>query len=446
MKKLFILFAWATFLSTAAHTFAQIVPAPSNEKDLEELQSIEGPEILPTCRQIIGYYCSWQWYDRGGLLAPQNVDYSRYTILNYSFFQPDTLGNLFGTDEWADSVLLRGRYDWSSSVQPAYIPNTSVIDQAHVWGVKVMVSIGGWTLSDNFPQVAKHPERRAHFAQECVRLLREYQFDGIDIDWEYPGYEEHQGSASDKENFTLLMKSIRDSIDAYGKKVKAKYLLTAAFGASQSNIDHIEYEKLVPIMDYFNIMTYDINGAWSDEANHHSPLYSPAKGYQGSVDLTFKTLTQKRRVPPEKINIGAAFYGRSVKFKNTTPALYAQNETKQGDIRTFPEDEGFPMYYYILSRKEQYAFVEKWDSVAQAPYMVSEQRGTFISYDNPQSVKLKAEYVIQHDAGGVIIWDISGDYLEKRPGSGKITNTPLVDQLVTILQPCRRKTIKKRWR
>src|SRR6478609_1095807 len=88
------------------------------------------------CKQIIGYYPSWQMYKRGGLVKPENVDYSKYTILMYSFFAPDTNVVLWGTDAWADTILLRGNIDWGKG-ETFYYPNTSIIDQAHVWGTKV---------------------------------------------------------------------------------------------------------------------------------------------------------------------------------------------------------------------------------------------------------------------------------------------------------------------
>jgi chitinase len=421
---------------------SQVLAQPG---DLKDTTYLESPDITPTCRQIIGYYPSWQWYDRGGLMHPERLDYTRYTILQYAFYQCDTMGNVYGTDEWADSVLLRGRFDWSSAVQPAYIPNTSLVDYAHVWGVKVCLSIGGWTLSENFPKVAADPARRAHFASECVRMCRTFQFDGIDIDWEYPGYADHKGTPADKENYTLFMKAIRDSLDAYGKEIKYKFLLTAAFGANLSQMQFIEYEKLVPIMDYFNMMTYDFNGSWSEDANHNSPLYSPAKGYQGSVDECVKLLTTKFGVPPEKILIGAGFYGRSLLFKDKPADLYATGHTGRVDDKIFRDDEGQPQYYNIALKQEKF-FNEFWDDTAKVPYMISKDGKTFLSYDNARSIRLKAEYLVEKELGGVIIWEVTGDYIEKTPGSGRLEGTPLSDELVNVMKPCRRKTIRRRWR
>jgi chitinase len=406
------------------------------------LTKAQVPEKNESCKEIIGYYPSWQMYKRSGAVTPEALDYSRYTILNYSFFAPDSLGYLAGTDPWADTILLRGKIDWSKP-QPGYYPNTSLIDFSHLWGVKIMVSIGGWTLSDNFPRIANDPVKRARFASECNRVIKQYQFDGIDIDWEYPCYEEHSGLPEvDKKNYTLFMQQIRDSIDALGKIHNRHYLLTAAFGANPSQMDCIEYEKVSVFMDYINMMTYDFNGVWTDISAHNSPLYPPAKGYEGSLDEAFRLLME-RNVPTEKINLGVAFYGRTLRgFKGADPDLHIPHEGISDQIR-YPLHEGQPLYYRIVDEINDYE--EKWDDVAKVPYLLNKKDSSFVSYDNEKSIKLKAEYALDKKCGGVIIWDATGDYILKRPGTLLISGTPLADQLVNVLQPCELPRIKKRY-
>ena len=398
-----------------------------------------------SCKQIIGYYPSWQMYKRNGAVVPEFIDYSRYSILNYSFFQPDSNGFLTGTDPWADSLLLRGRMDWSKP-QPAYYPNSSLVDFAHLWGTKVMISIGGWTLSDNFPEIASKPHKTQNFVNECVRVIKEYQFDGIDIDWEYPCYEEHSGRPEmDKKNFTKFMYAIRVGIDslaqAMGRSKEDKFLLTAAFGAAKKNMDCIEYDQVSQFMDYINAMTYDFNGPWSQEANHNSPLYAPAKGSNGSLDVAFKMLTE-RCVPANKINLGVAFYGRSLRgFGGETPDMYAPHEGKV-DVERYPLHAGNPLYYRILDEMDDYE-KQLFDEVAGNPYAISTDDSTFIAYDDPKSIEMKAKYVKENNCGGVIIWDATGDYLEKIKGSLLLTGTPLADKLVEVLEPCNIPKIKK---
>ena len=148
---------------------------------------------------------SWQWYDRNKFADPNNIDFIKYDRINYAFFQPDTNGNLFGTDEWADPQLLWGPYIYDESKQFMSGPNRNyfcswdeptrekphpnhncnyhdvergLLHLAQSKGVQVMPSIGGWTLSDYFPQIAANPAKRENFAQQCVDLIEAYGFDG----------------------------------------------------------------------------------------------------------------------------------------------------------------------------------------------------------------------------------------------------------------------------
>ena len=97
-------------------------------------------------REIIGYYPAWQWYDRDGLVNPQTIPYSKYSIINYAFFKPNFDGTLSGLDPWADDNLLQGKINYQTN-PPSHYPNTSLVDLAHLSGVKVLISIGGWTQS-----------------------------------------------------------------------------------------------------------------------------------------------------------------------------------------------------------------------------------------------------------------------------------------------------------
>jgi len=379
------------------------------------------------CKEIIGYYPNWQWYDRAKLVNPSTIDYSKYSILNYCFFKPESSGLISNTDTWADENLLQGAINWSTT-PVSYYPNTSLIDLAHNAGVKVMVSIGGWTLSDNFPSIAATPSKRALFAGECNRLLQFYNFDGIDIDWEYPGFAEHSGTPADKVNFTLFMQQIRDSINALGTRTGKTYKLSACFGASAAHAANIEWNNLLPILDMFNIMTYDYFGTWDCAANHNSPLFAPASGDPAfNLNGTFNLLTNTYNVPASKINLGVGFYGRS---QLGATALHAPTSCS-ANTTIFFADDGSPLYYNINSNLS--LFNQYWDNLAKVPYLLGKPStsafGTFVSYDNKLSIGLKAQYILDNNLRGAIIWEITGDYIETSTGSGLIANTPLVDTL-----------------
>ena len=376
-----------------------------------------------TKKEIIGYYPSWKYYARNNLFKPANIKYDRVTILNYAFFAPSIDGTLKGTDAYADTILLKGENDW---VNGGYKPNTSLIDLAHKNNVKVMVSIGGWTLSNNFSPIAADPVKRAKFAAECVRLIKEYKFDGIDIDWEYPGFAEHNGRPEDKINYTKLLQEIKNSLNAYSQKTGKKYLLTAALSANASHIANLEVEKLNNLLDMFNIMTYDFSGPWETITGHNSPLYN----YQGSlnpgynVDAAYKIYTQKYKIPTSKINIGIAFYGRA--FAGGTALNSAHTG---GDLVNFPEDEAAPTYYEIKQKISSYN--RTWDNASKVPYLTGKTSKSFVTYDDEESVCIKADYVMSNNLGGVIIWEITGDYLDAK-------TTPLQDQIYAVFnnKPC----------
>lgn len=380
------------------------------------------------CPDIIGYYPNWQWYDRAKLVNPMTIDYAKYSIINYAFFKPEVSGALVSTDAWADENLLLGQINWSTT-PVSYYPNTSIIERAHNANTKVLPSIGGWTLSYNFPTIAADATKRDTFAHSCCNLIRTYHFDGIDIDWEYPGYAPNGGTVADKQNFTLLLQTLKDSLTALGAQQSKTYLLTACFGASRSNMQNIEWNNVKNILDIMNLMTYDYFGSWDAVANHNAPLYKPTQGDATfNIDSTVSYLINNYQVPASKIAAGVAFYGRSAKT-STAPALFAP--IIGTDNVTFSDDAGTPTYYNVL--KMQNLFTRLWDANAQVPYLVGNgSLQTFVSYDDQESIALKANYIKTKNLRGAIIWEITGDYVETTIGSGIVGSTPLVDTLKSV--------------
>ncbi len=382
-----------------------------------------------TCREVIGYYPNWQWYDRAKLVDPMSIFYEKYTILNYSFFKPETTGAISSTDTWADENLLLGEINWQTS-PPSYFPNTSIPSRAHLVGTKVLASIGGWTLSDNFPQIAASAAKRATFAHGCNLLCGQYDFDGIDIDWEYPGFAEHGGGPADSINFTLLLAQIRDSLTVFGTAHGKTMFLTACAGASETNMSFIQWPQVMAELDFVNLMSYDFFGSWDPITNHNAPLFAPAQGEPTfNINSAITKLTGFYGVPAAKINAGLAFYGRSIKTVGA-PILHGP-QTANVDNVTFPDDLGTPLYYNVLPKLP--LFSEQYDVTAQVPYLLGiNGLNTFLSYDNKNSIANKANYIKTQNLAGTIIWEITGDYIETYPGSGVIAGTPLLDTLNTV--------------
>ncbi|UYZ63110.1 glycosyl hydrolase family 18 protein [Hymenobacter weizhouensis] len=455
-------------------------------------------------KQIIGYITQWgPWKDIPGLIPKGslnhlNVDYSQYTIINFSFFgvavdgsihsgdyrnpniaqpgatqQPAPLVNTDIYSSW-DLYLLQGELDiiqyisdgsyayslgyrnapggWSnvntgeSGAFPLAIHKQGgklgLLDLAHQQGVKVMASIGGWSMSKHFGEMAATPAKRAAFIRDCKKLIA-MGFDGIDLDWEYPGQAgmNFTGQPQDYTNFAVLVEEIRAAIGP-GK------LITAAFTAVPTKFNQFDWARLSRSMDYFNFMTYDYNGGWSGKAGHNSPLYDyPNAEYAGfSLDATTQGI-KAAGIPLNKVNLGVAFYGRGV-VTNGPAALHAPTVKRQetvspdgsvmtaADFANWPKDvwDGTPNYQAILAQTANWT--EHWDDNAKVPYKTN--GSYFLSYDNERSVGLKAQYVKDQQLAGVIVWTLSGDWtgLASNPQvlGGKLvyspnTKAPLVNKL-----------------
>lgn len=370
-------------------------------------------------KNVIGYFGNWMWYRRGKLVNPQTIQYSKYTHINYSFFVPTTSGDVVESDAWADENLLLGETDWNNG---GYKPNTSIVDLAHQAGVKIVMAVGGWNHSPIFPDIAANPSTRQRMVNTIIAHVKKYKFDGVDMDWEYPGDPGQGGGAGDYYNFTYLIKELRQALNNLSKETGKTYSLSSCFSADKEKMKNIDWEAIVPELDFINLMTYDFFGAWDPIANHLAPLYPTEYGDANfCVSEAYKNLVNEYHIPKSKLNLGAPFYGRAQKGVST---LYG-NGTGTADSQTFPEDEGSPTYYNIMSRMNQYT--ENWDDKTKTPYLT--KADGFVSYENPRSIGEKAKFVVDNGVAGLIIWEITSDMLApSQTSSGKI-ETPLVDKI-----------------
>jgi chitinase len=361
-------------------------------------------------REVIAYYPSWKPLNEPGSLTPDKIPYQKLTIINYAFFFPLADGTIVGKDSANDARILHGAP--AAADRPA-TPGLTTL--AHRNDVKVMLSLGGWDDSRNFPAVASAALTRAQFAHSCAQRIREYGFDGIDIDWEFPGYAPHNGTPADRDNFTLLLRTLRDTLDALGTANGTRLLLTAALPSDSARAAAMDVRRVAALLDFLNIMTYDYHGPWDPLAGHNAPLYTDGVGGL-SVHGSFTLYHEFYGIPADKITLGVPFYGHS--YRNCT-AL--QSPHGGADATRFPEGA---FYTTILGSIPQ--FTRYWDDLAKVPYLVDSTSRTLVSYDDPESIRWKVSYARENDARGFIIWEITGDYLPD--GS-----TPLLDALVTAL-------------
>ncbi|MDW3209217.1 MAG: glycoside hydrolase family 18 protein [Reichenbachiella sp.] len=261
--------------------------------------------------------------------------------------------------------------------------------------LKVLVSLGGWGGCETCSPVFSTDENRKVFAASVVNVLKQYNADGIDLDWEYPaieGFPGHEYKPEDKQNFTALVQELRA---AMGEGYELSF---AAGGFDKFLIESVEWDKVMPLFNRVNLMSYDLINGFSTETGHHTALYSnPLQ--EVSTDYAVQFL-DSIGVPLNKIVIGAAFYARvweNVPKENN--GLYQSGKFLKGI--------GYPNLDSTLSADN--GFQTYWDSVSMAPYAYSETLHQFATYDNPQSVETKVKYVKDKKLGGIMFWELRND-------------------------------------
>lgn len=378
------------------------------------------------CGEVVAYFASWKWYQRGKLVRPAHIDFSKYTIINYAFFKPQADGSVTEGDGYADPILLLGP---EITVDGARIRDTSqsLVHLAHRHGLKVIGSVGGWTWSPAFSQLSADPSRRRRFAERCLHLVRKYDLDGIDIDWEHPG----KNKKNEKEHFTSLLQQLRETFSGARTSSGAKIMITIAVGPAPAHLEAIDWERVTPMVDLVHLMAYNYSGAWEPRTGHLAPLYAPAYGDKRlCADGAVRMITGRFQVPSDKLTLGIPFFGRSV--LSIGKATLQSPSTGLPDAGTFPEGKGTPPYYAIT--RIAGSLDTEFDPLSRATYLTGKNdRPLFISFDDTASVGLKATYAVEQQLAGVMIWDLAGDYTESAPGSGRIKDTPLVNAIHAAL-------------
>ena len=275
--------------------------------------------------------------------------------------------------------------------------------------LKILYSAGGWSWSDGFSDAALTPQSREIFARSAVAFMLKHNLDGIDLDWEYPGLpgDGNTHRKQDKQNFTDLLKLIREKLDKQsikeGRKRKDFYLLTIATGAFQAYLDNTEMKIAHQYLDFINIMTYDFYTGGAANTGHHTNLSPSYHNLTTYSMYCIKAVEQhiNAGIPHVKLVLGAAFYGRG--WEGVEPVNNGLYQKYEGSGRSYSYSKLVSEYINLNG------YVRYWDDGAEAPYLWNDSTQTFITYDDAQSMHLKADYVIEKGLGGVMFWEYSHD-------------------------------------
>ncbi|WP_295801694.1 glycosyl hydrolase family 18 protein [uncultured Microbulbifer sp.] len=280
--------------------------------------------------------------------------------------------------------------------------------------LKILPSIGGWTLSDPFFFFGDTAKRKT-FVDSVEEFIRTWKFfDGVDIDWEYPGGQGANASlgdpAADGETYRLLMRDLRAMLDRVEQDTGREYELTSAIGAGSDKIEDVDYMAVQQYMDYFFVMTYDFYGGWSNEVlGHQTALYAPS--WRPDTDYTTDNGIQAllaEGVDPGKLVVGAAMYGRGWTGVSGWTGGDHMTGTATGMVSGTWE-AGVVDYRDIVGRIATGEWQEYYDATAEAPYIFKPSTGDLITYDNHRSVLAKGAYVQSKSLAGLFSWEIDAD-------------------------------------
>jgi len=392
--------------------------------------------------KIIGYYPSWGAYGRA--YHVWDIDASKVTHINYAFADicwngihgnPDPTGpnpqtwtcqdengtiqvpngSIVLGDPWIDAQQTNPGDSWSDPIR-GNLKQLILLKQANPH-LKTIISVGGWSWSNRFSDTAATQQTRENFANSAVNFLRKYQFDGIDLDWEYPvsgGLPGNGYRPEDKRNYTLLLQEVRNKLNAAGAQDGKHYLLTIAAGAGPSFRQNTELANIAGIVDWINIMTYDFNGGWQSISAHNAPLYydpaASAAGVPDAQDFNGAAAVQgflDAGVPAAKIVMGVPFYGRG--WSGCANANNGQYRSCTGTPPGTWESGVFDFTDLQNNYINKNGYTRYWNDTAKVPYLYNPANGNFISYDDTESLGHKTAFIHSRSLGGAMFWEFSGD-------------------------------------
>jgi chitinase len=374
-----------------------------------------------------------EWRIDGRKYLVRDVDRSgaaaKLTYLEYSFGDVSADGRCVGDAEhdyqrqFSADESVDGKGDTAGQPLAGNFNQLRKLKEKHPQ-LKVTFSIGGWGGSENFSDAALTPESRRRFVASCVdRALKGNLpkvggrpqggdgagagiFDGIDVDWEWPGSEGGAGSVvrpADKRNFTLLLAEFRRQLDAFGEEVGRRFALSTFVSDDPARIRAgFEPKEIFQYLDYASVNGFDLHGPWDRTTNHSAQLFTPKadpSAQQSSVDAAVRTWLDAG-APPRKLSVSVSAFGHGWRgVPATNNGLYQRSGgPAPGGYQDGDED------YRILAKRGGEHFR---DTANGAHWLYNGDE--WWSYDDPEVIRQKAAYVKKHGLGGMTLWSLDAD-------------------------------------
>ncbi|KAK3338864.1 chitinase 1 precursor [Neurospora tetraspora] len=355
------------------------------------------------------YFTNWGIYGRN--YHPADLPADKITHVLYSFANLRSDGTVFSSDTWADTDMHYPGDSWNDIGTNVYgsIKQLFLLKKAHRH-LRVLLSIGGWTYSQtspsNFALAASTPSSRTQFALSALGLMKDWGFDGLDIDWEYPA------SDTEAQNFLLLLKEIRSQLDKYAAEQAAgyKFLLTIAAPAGPERYGVLQpyLKEMGETLDFMNLMAYDFSGSWDTKSGHQANLFPNPQNPDSTPFSADRAVTDYVNfgMPSEKIVLGMPLYGRA--FESTAGPGQPFSGVGAGSWEAGIWD------YKVLPKQGAQVYL---DETVGASWSYDEQTKEMVSFDTGEMVARKVNYVKERGLGGSMFWEASGD--RKGDGDGE---------------------------
>ncbi len=316
-------------------------------------------------QEVAGYYTSWT-----NIPPANSIDFKNLTMIIHAFASPNPDGTVGISDG---------------------IPNLALIEAVHAAKKKILISFGGAGDTLGFYYIASDTAIMTKFINNAFNFIRTNNYDGIDIDWEFP-------NKSQSAPLTALIKGLRQKFNT----VDSSLIITMAIPASGYNSQYFQFSNLVNYVNWFSIMAYDYYGSWSNTSGPNAPLYqSPFDPNQVGAGYTSITNMIRRgiAIPKNKLLFGMPFYGKEF----NASGLYKKKTGNVVDLNYSQINDS------LYSGNWKYY----WDNVSDVPYLINKDATRFITYDDTNSIKIKTELVKSLGLGGVMIWALGLDYVPR---------------------------------
>ena len=351
--------------------------------------------------EIVGYYAGWK---------PETVvDPSLLTVVNYAF-----LDICWDGEHGNPAVERRAPCEGANGAVALDDPRRDVPQFAALAALKakhphlrLVGSVGGWTRSNRFSDMAASPTTRANFIASVVAFLRRHDFDGIDLDWEYPGAVGVPCAAgftcdrpADKRNFVTLARELRAALDAAGAADRKRYLSTIAAGALRDfvydGVSTAWLAELASALDWINLMTYDYHGTWETRAGLLAPLHRDPADPEDKYVAATVAMYLAAGIPARKLTLGLPFYAKGWSGCEPGPrgdGLYQQCAAPLPE----PIEPGAGL-------------IRHWNPAAAVPFLYDPAGRTFVTLDDEASVRGKMRYLRERGLLGAMYWEIAADH------------------------------------